>query len=340
MLQLVFVKKNNLEWREVDPPKRQSPGDALVKPLAIARCDLDLPIVKGETLMRPPFPMGHEFVAEIIEPPDNSVNFKKGQRVIVPFQISCGACPMCAAKLTNSCESVDLADAYGLGPPARKYGGAIAERVLVPFAEAMLMDLPDGIDPLSVASISDNMTDGYRTVGPTLAEKPGGEVLVIGGMAVSVGLYAACMAKILGASKVDYMSSNRAHLEMAETIGVNAVEMEVPKEYGRYDITVDTSNSFEGLNCALRSLKPFGICTSASIFFKNKVPIPFLNMYNYGVTFKTGRTNARIDTPAVLDLIQNKGFKPEILNTAVANFDEAPEAMMEEGIKLVIRGPG
>lgn len=53
MKQLWFTGKNKLEWREVADPKIVHPHEAIVRPLAIARCDLDLPIIRGETLFRP-----------------------------------------------------------------------------------------------------------------------------------------------------------------------------------------------------------------------------------------------------------------------------------------------
>jgi threonine dehydrogenase-like Zn-dependent dehydrogenase len=55
MRQLWFAKKNTLEWRDVAEPKLDGPGQAIVRPLAIARCDLDLPIIQGHTLFRPAF---------------------------------------------------------------------------------------------------------------------------------------------------------------------------------------------------------------------------------------------------------------------------------------------
>jgi alcohol dehydrogenase len=65
MKQLQFIKKNTLEWREVSDPKISEKNQCIVKPLAVSRCDLDLPMLRGTTLFRPPFPIGHEFVGQI-----------------------------------------------------------------------------------------------------------------------------------------------------------------------------------------------------------------------------------------------------------------------------------
>ncbi|KPA26392.1 Alcohol dehydrogenase, catalytic domain protein, GroES-like family [Leptospira interrogans] len=62
MKRIVFKKKHILEWENVPEPKIQGINQAIVKPIAVSRCDLDLPIVNGYTLFRPGIPIGHEFV--------------------------------------------------------------------------------------------------------------------------------------------------------------------------------------------------------------------------------------------------------------------------------------
>ncbi|HMZ36448.1 MAG TPA: alcohol dehydrogenase catalytic domain-containing protein, partial [Leptospiraceae bacterium] len=65
MKRLVFQKKGIIDWEECPAPVITGPNQAIVRPLAIARCDLDIPIVLGQTLFRPPFAIGHEFVGSI-----------------------------------------------------------------------------------------------------------------------------------------------------------------------------------------------------------------------------------------------------------------------------------
>ena len=79
--------------------------------------------------------------------------------------------------------------AYGFGSAMGSWGGAVSDQLLVPFADAMLLPVPSGLDPVSIASASDNIPDGYRTVAPHLRRWPGAPVLVVGGAARSVGLY-------------------------------------------------------------------------------------------------------------------------------------------------------
>ena len=106
--------------------------------------------------------------------------------------------------------------AYGFGSAMGPWGGAVSDQLLVPFADAMLVPVPMGLEPISIASASDNIPDGYRTVAPHLRRWPGAPVLIVGGAARSIGLYAAGVAVAMGSSQVDYMDHDRERLKIAE----------------------------------------------------------------------------------------------------------------------------
>lgn len=196
MQQLTFIRKGRLEWREVPEPKLEGPQEALVRPLAVARCDLDAAILFGQFPLRGPFALGHEFVAEVTSCGEAVKGFSPGQKVVVPFQISCGACPKCQRHLTGRCSTVGLGSMpvagamYGLGAAGGHWGGALSDLVKVPYADSMLLLLPEGIAPHCLASASDNLPDAWRTVGPYLKQQPESPVLIVGGGAWSIGLYA------------------------------------------------------------------------------------------------------------------------------------------------------
>jgi threonine dehydrogenase-like Zn-dependent dehydrogenase len=179
--QLTYLGPSQLEWREVPAPKLDSDRAALVRPLAVATCDLDALIISGKSPFPAPFPIGHECVAEVIDVGDDVRAVKPGQRVSVPFQISCGECAACRRGRTGSCENEGPMSTYGFGPAVEKWGGFLSDLVLVPFADHMLVAVPDGLSPAAVASASDNISDAWRAVGPALAEEPGAPVLVVGG---------------------------------------------------------------------------------------------------------------------------------------------------------------
>jgi len=337
MRQLTFIKPGMLEWWDVPEPKIEAPIQALVRPVAVASCDLDAPILRGEAPFRGPFAFGHEFVAEVAVVGEAVLKVQVGQRVVVPFQISCGTCDSCQRGFTGNCATVEGFASYGLGKG--EWGGALSDLVLVPFADAMLVPLPAGITPEAVASASDNMPDAWRTVGPYLLNHPGAPVLIVGGAGSgSIGLYAAAIARALGASQVDYADQDARRLAIAQALGVNAMAIgnSFPTRLGTYPITVDAGANAEGLACALRSTEREGICTSTGIYFAHETPLPLGEMYYTGVVFKTGRVHARAAIPEILTLIGETRLEPAKVTTEVAGWEEAPEALHAFHTKLVV----
>jgi alcohol dehydrogenase len=195
--------------------------------------------------------------------------------------------------------------------------------------------VPDGIESESVASLSDNIPDAWRTVGPQLQERPGVPVLICGG-AASIALYATSIALAMGAERVDFAGGNSYIRECAEELGANLLEKEFPRRHGPYAITVDASTDEAGLACALRSCEPEGVCTSIGIYFTESTPVPLLEMYTKGIRFHTGRCHARPAMEPLLELIGGGSFKPEKVTGETAGWDEAPEALANHRSKLVI----
>src|SRR3954449_8165361 len=100
---LTYVGPKQLEWRDSQPRRVTSDDAALVRPLAVATCDLDALIVAGGSPFPPPFAIGHEGVGEVVEVGDRVSSFAPGDRVIMPFQVSCGTCPQCVGGRTGNC---------------------------------------------------------------------------------------------------------------------------------------------------------------------------------------------------------------------------------------------
>lgn len=352
MRQLTFIKPGKFEWHDVPAPKLAADTDAIVKPIVVARCDLDLYIAAGVVPYPGPFAFGHEAVAEVVDA-GTKAGVKPGDRVVVPFQLSCGRCDPCKRGYTNACEAFSPRAAYGLKPTSGvEYGGALSERMYVPFADHMLVPLPKGVDPVSVASAADNVPDGWRAVAPHLKARPGANVLVVGGLAQSVGLYAAGAAKALGAGRVLYLDDDPVRRAAAGRLGVIAEPMNFAERRGKpaaeagdsplalrggseqFDITVDASGNADALDFTISSTAPNGVCTSVAIYF-GPTPIPLTKMYGKGITFITGRVHARASLPAVLDCCAKGHFHPEHVTSRVVPFSQAAEAMTDSGPKLV-----
>jgi alcohol dehydrogenase len=336
MQSLQFVAAHRVEWQELPAPAIEKPGDALVRPLAAAACDLDAAILAGLTPYAPPFALGHEFVGEILEAGDDA-GVQAGDRVMVPFQISCGSCAFCRRDLTANCTSVPRTSMYGIGEVGGSWGGAFSDVVRVPYARHMLLPLPGEISPSIAARLGDNVADGYRAVADGLARVPGAPVLVLcGGPKGSVPLYAALAALALGAATVDFYDGNTGRLEIAASLGATPHDVEKwPRRVGAYPVTVDATQQPDGLACALRSTEPGGICTSTSMYFEPLVGVPMTEMYMKGATLTTGRVQSRVLLPEVVELVRSGRLDPGRVPAQEVEWTELSRALLDFDTKLV-----
>jgi threonine dehydrogenase-like Zn-dependent dehydrogenase len=265
MPRLTLYAPGHADWADAPVPTLRGAGDAIVAPLAVATCDLDTAINRGSYPMRLPCALGHEFVARVEQVADGVTSVRPADIVAVPFQISCGSCAPCRRGSTGDCAGVPPLSMYGLGAMGGDWGGAMADLVRVPYADAMLVPLPAGIAPAAVASL-DNLPDAWRTVAPYLADPTAPpdrrRVLVVGGL--SIGLYAVAIARALGA-EVSYVDSRPGQLAIAEGFGATVVEPDQARRLGPFPVTVSTNGTVEGLRLALRCTEPGGVSVAAGV---------------------------------------------------------------------------
>src|SRR3954467_11134671 len=334
MPSLTFAGGPQLEWRDAKPVELASDLAAVVRPIAVATCDLDALIVAGASPFPAPFGIGHEGVGEVIDVGDRVTSIKPGDRVVIPFQVSGGTCPQCRDGRTGNCSTVPWQSTYGFGFGDAYWGGFLSDLVKIPYADHMLVPLPEGIPAEAAASASDNGPDGYRTVAMLRDRWPGAPVLVVGGAGPgSIGLYAVGHAKALGAERVVYVDTDEARRSIAEKLGAETVA-EVPDRLDQhFPITVDASANPRGLELALRATAADGVCTSTGIYFDASDPpnFPLFEMYVRNTTFVTGRPHARGLIPGALDNIGSGRFDPTAVTTKVVDWPDAPGALVERG---------
>jgi threonine dehydrogenase-like Zn-dependent dehydrogenase len=328
MQQLVFEEAGRYAWRKAADPELTDARQALVRPLMVACCDLDVAVAEGVLPMPPGHAVGHEGVAEVVAVGDEVASVRVGDRVVVPFQINCGDCNACRRDVTGSCASLPLMAMYGMAPLAGVDGGGfMADLVMVPFADAMLLRVPDGVDQAAIASLSDNIPDGWRAIGPYRGElaalnEVDRRMLVVGRR--SIGLYAAAFGSAYGA-QVDYVDTDEGRLAMAEKLGARVHERPRPdKSWDPYPVTVHTSADPAVLAATLAATWADGVCTDTGIYYRGAVEMPLLAMYTRGVRFVTGRVNARAVIPEILELLAaGCDLSPAV--ERVVPWDDAPE---------------
>jgi alcohol dehydrogenase len=364
--ELNLISTARLEWVERPDPALEAATDAIVRPIVVSRCDGDvLPIhrhvsrplqaglkaglidpavghICGTVPFAGPFAIGHECIAEVVALGDAVSGLAVGDRVVVPWSVSCGECEPCRRGLTSKCRTTThdrVLAAYGFGAACGPYGGMVSDLLRVPFAGHMLVPLPPGLDPLRVAAASDNLADAWRTVVPHLRALPGARVLVVGGGAQSIGLYAAGLAVAHGAGTVAYLDSSRERRAIAESFGATAGERQ-RRPQALYDIVVEASSSAKGLRFAVRSTAPGGICTAVGYYLAANTGVPLMHMYATDITLRIGVSHPRAVLPELLEWFQHNDFPAERVTTTLADFDAAPTAYAQRTTKLVLHRPG
>jgi threonine dehydrogenase-like Zn-dependent dehydrogenase len=338
--QLTFVEAGRVEWRDAPDPEPPEPAGAVVRPLAVARCDIDRPMA-ATGLFPGPFPVGHDTVAEVVAVDDAVTERTVGERVVVPFQVSCGNCVACREGRFGGCRTYQapLGAMFGFGQQGGAHGGALADLLAVPAADHLLVPSPRELPTTLLCTLPDNVVDGYRAVGPPLARHPGAEVLIAGGAAESISLYAAAAAIALGSQRVRYIDADPQRCAAAESLGADVEHRNGPwpRHFQRALITVDATGDEAGLAATLRSTDDYGTCTSVAIYFGGTTPVPLLEMYTRGVTFHVSRADSRLYLPAVLDLVAAGKLDPLAVPTTIVPWDQAAEAWLEPATKLVVQ---
>lgn len=376
MLELSFVRSGRLEWRDRPDAVLGSGSDALVRPFVASRCDGDvLPIhrpvsramqaglrlglidpviasIVGPVPFQGPFGIGHECVAQVTAVGDEVTDIRVGDVVVVPWAVSCGTCEQCRLGLTAKCSTTSADSpgrtlaAFGFGPTSGAWGGMVADSLRIPYADHMLVRVPDAVDPLRVAAASHNLADAWRSVVPALRERPGGSVLVIGGGGQSIGLYAAGLAASHGAAVVDYLDDRDERLAVADAFGATTRKVGAQRQRSvldgvtrRYDVVVEASSQAQGLRDGLRALRPGGICTGTGYYLAPGTRVPVMDMYATSATLKVGVSHVRPLLPELLDFVDTGGFPAEQVTSLLADWEDAPEAYTARTTKLVLHRP-
>ncbi|MFG1931271.1 hypothetical protein ACGFK1_11505 [Mycobacterium sp. NPDC048908] len=175
-----------------------------------------------------------------------------------------------------------------------------------------------------------------------LRERPGGRVLILGGAAQSIGLYAAGLTVRHGAETVDYVDDRPERLVTAEKFGASVHELKKGKRTSAdiprhdYDVAVEGRATAAGVDVALRSLAPGGVCQPVGFYLPPGTKVPLMHMYFNDATLKFSVSSVRRVLPEPLDFVAAEDFPAELVTTLTADWDEAPEAYKAHTTKLVL----
>ncbi|PKQ06777.1 MAG: alcohol dehydrogenase [Alphaproteobacteria bacterium HGW-Alphaproteobacteria-11] len=332
MQSLIYTAPGKLEWQERPALALAGDLEAIVRPIASTTCDLDRRILAGATPFAPPFAIGHEAVGEVLAVGDKVRRVHPGDIVVVPWHINCGVCGPCRAGMPAHCEAHPGLSGYGVSIGG-DWGGLFSEEVRVPYADAMLQPLPDGVDPVAVASASDNLTDAYIGVTTGLARHPGAPVLVMSGVE-SLGLFAAEHALAAGARHVDFVDADERRREAARELGARP-HLSIQEAFTRrFPVVIGATRDEAALRSAILCLAPGGHLSNLAILLKDP-EIPYWDMYLRGVSMSFGLPNVGPHIPKVLELARCGHIHPERLVT-LYDARDAVSVLLEPAIKPVL----
>src|SRR5436309_2452124 len=170
-----WMGKKKMEVQTVPDPQILNQRDAIVRITSTAICGSDLHLFNGFIpTMEPGDVVGHEFMGEVMEVGRGVKNLKVGDRVVVPFTISCGVCAACRAEAYSLCENSNPnawmaekllghspAGLFGYSHMLGGFAGGQAEFARVPFADVGPLKIENGFTDEQVLFLSDIFPTGY-----------------------------------------------------------------------------------------------------------------------------------------------------------------------------------
>jgi threonine dehydrogenase-like Zn-dependent dehydrogenase len=241
MKALTYHGARDVRVESVPDPVLQAPDDILLRVTATAICGSDLHIYRGKMpMMESGDILGHEFMGIVEDVGPEVTELRRGDRVVVPFNISCGQCFFCEKTLYAACETTNpdrgaILNKKGIRSGAAMFGythlyggfsGGQAEYVRVPKANVGPLRIPDALGDEQVLFLSDILPTGYQAV-LNAGVGPGDTVAIYG--AGPVGLMAAACARLVGVERIlmvdhhEYRLRYAADAYGAETINFDQV---------------------------------------------------------------------------------------------------------------------
>lgn len=347
----------NVEVKEVEDPKIQKPDDMIIKVTSTAICGSDLHLIHGMIPnLQENYVIGHEPMGIVEEVGPEVTKLKKGDRVIIPFNIACGECFYCQNHLESQCdnsnENGDMGGYFGYAGITGGHPGGQAEYLRVPFANFTHFKIPESVEEpdekLSV--IADAMTTAFWTVDNS-GVKNGDTVIILG--CGPVGLFAQKFCWLKGAKRViavDYVEYRLQHakrtnkvetvnFEKYENTGMHLKEM----TKGGADVVIDAvgmdgkmtdmeflasglklhAGAFGAFIIASQAVRKGGTIQVTGVYGGKYNGFPMGDIMNRNVTIKTGQAPVIHYMPYMFELVQTGKIDPGDVVTHVLPLSEA-----------------
>ncbi|MCP1191479.1 glutathione-dependent formaldehyde dehydrogenase [Priestia flexa] len=365
MKAVTYQGHKNMEVRQVEYPKIEEPTDAIIKITASGICGSDLHLYhQGDLFMDPGFVIGHEPMGIVEEVGNDVKSLKKGDRVVIPFNIGCGECFYCENEMESQCDNTNPSPAnwkmdngglFGFGNALHgNHWGGQAEYLKVPHADFSSFKVPDSdLKDEQVLFLSDVVPTAYWSVEHSNV-KPGDTVVVLG--CGPIGLMAQKFSNLKGANRVIAIDNVEHRLQHAKKYNnAEVYNFDEEKEIGKLlrettgggaDVVIDCvgmdgqlSSSEPKLNSnsqqrgtispiitAAESVRKFGTIQLTGIYGTPADNYPLDLIFNRNVEVKSGQAPVIHLMPKLYEMIKNEVFDPTEIITHTMPLENVKEA--------------
>ena len=364
MKAVTYQGHKNMEVREVNDPTIEESTDAIIKITASGICGSDLHLYhQGDLFMDPGFVIGHEPMGIVEEVGKDVKTLKKGDRVVIPFNIGCGDCFYCDNHMESQCDNsnqspanwqMDNGGLFGFGGMHGNHWGGQAEYLRVPFADFSSFKVPDSdLKDEQVLFLSDVVPTAYWSV-EHAGVKSGDTVIVLG--CGPIGLMALKFAKLKGAERVIAIDNVEHRLNHAKKFnGAETYNFSKEDNIGKLlrettrggaDVVIDcvgmdgqvvqddleiSSNSAQRGNIspiitAAESVRKFGTIQLTGIYGSPADNFPLDLIFNRDIQVKSGQAPVIHQMPKLYEMIKNEVFDPTEIITHTMPLEEASQA--------------
>ena len=361
MKAIVYDGIQKVQCRNVPDPKIENDDDIIIKVTSTAICGSDLHIYRGSVPTTKGFVIGHEPMGIVEEVGSAVTKVKKGDRVVIPFNISCGECFYCQNEMESQCDNsndnteLDAGAYFGYTERYGNYPGGQAEYLRVPYANFVPFKIPESceLEDEALLFMSDVLPTAYWSV-ENAGVKKGDTVAVLG--SGPVGLMVQKFAWMKGASRVivvDALNYRLKHAEKTnkvETLNLDEFEdvgtqiREMTK--GGVDVVIDCvgmdgkMNIFEKIEQKLKlqggtlsaieigtkAIRKFGTIQLTGVYGAKYNLFPLGNMFERNITLKMGQAPVIHYMPMLYDMIVEGKFDPTDIITHKMKLEQASQA--------------
>ncbi len=360
--------------KEVEDPKISEGHDMIVRITASGICGSDLHLYKGGIPLDQDYVVGHEPMGIVEETGPDVKNLQKGDRVVIPFNVSCGTCFFCKNQMESQCDEsnphTEMGGLFGFSDMFGNYPGGQAQYLRVPYADQTSFKVPEDseLEDESVLFLSDVIPTSWWSVEPV---KQGDTVVVLG--CGPIGLMTQKLAWLKGAERVIAVDQVQHRLDHAKrTNNVETYDFSENEEMGDLlnentkggadividcvgmDGTVPPSVEFgsEGENqfgtisplvTASKAVRKFGTVQVTGVYGTEANNFPLGDFFARNVSLKMGQAPVVHMMPKLYDMVANNRFDPTDIITHSMSLEDAPKAYdifdkKEEGnIKAILK---